>query len=420
MSPTLRRIAQDVRFRRISRRAFLTMLSGAGLAALLESCRPRAAIPTPTPTRTPRGPSTSASPSPTGTPSTTPSPQLTATATAGPPLPTGTGAPTRRPTSTPTPTATPFPPGPPTKLGLFVSRNDPEIFDLLGTGNVAVIKTLEYDPNFVTEIKHASPGTLIVARMHLPQLDLAKLADPAGAAKAFTDGLLSIATEPRRLKAIDAWEAYNEPVPADAAQMQRLAEFEAKRTELLAAVGVRSVIGNFGTGQPDLALWQHFRPALEAAIKNKGYLGLHEYSAPTMQFGTPQDPLKWGSDPNQEGWLTLRYRKVYHSYLEPNNLSLPLVITETGIDGMVGNRPGPSGKGWKDFGDYWSGLGMQGAAAGNYMQQLAWYDAQLQQDKYVLAAAIFAAAAPAGWESYEILDGVEPILRQYLSVHPAR
>ena len=56
------------------------------------------------------------------------------------------------------------------------------------------------------------------------------------------------------------------------------------------------------------------------------------------------------------------------------------------------------------------------------MEQLAWYDAQLQQDDYVLGAAIFAAAASPGWESYEILgeDKVEPFLKQYLSVHPPR
>jgi len=289
---------------------------------------------------------------------------------------------------------------------------------MLSTGNVAVIKTLEYDPNFVADIKKISPNTLLVARLHLPQLDLAKLTDPEGSAQEFAAQVLSIATEPRRLKSIDAWEGHNEPVPADAEQMQRLARFEARRTELLAAAGVRSVIGNFGTGQPDLPLWQHFRPALEAGRKHKAYLGLHEYSAPTMQFGTPQDPLGWGTDPAQEGWLTLRYRKVYRGYLEPNGLALPLLLTEAGIDGTVGNRPGPEGKGWRDFAEYWAELGMGGDAPGNYMEQLAWYDASLQQDKYVLGAAVFAAAASEGWDSYELLGDVEPFLRQYLSVHP--
>ena len=50
-------------------------------------------------------------------------------------------------------------PGRPSKLGLFVTRNDPRIFDLLRTGNVTLVKTLEYDPNFVAEIKSISPKT---------------------------------------------------------------------------------------------------------------------------------------------------------------------------------------------------------------------------------------------------------------------
>ncbi len=286
---------------------------------------------------------------------------------------------------------------------------------------MAVIKTLEYDSNYVADIKKASPKTLLIARIDLPQLDLASLTDPAAAARAFADKLLPIATEPRRKAAIDAWEAYNEPVAETPEHMERLARFEAERTRLLAEQGIRSVVGNFSTGTPPLELWPQFRPALEAAIRHGGYLGLHEYSAPTMQFGTPQDPLGWGIDPAQEGWLALRYRKVYRNYLAPNNLTLPLIITETGIDGAVTNRPGPSGQGWTDFRGYWDELGMGTDAAGNYMEQLAWYDACLRQDEYVSGAAIFAAAASPGFQTYEILDDeLFPFLKQYLSVHPAR
>ena len=68
------------------------------------------------------------------------------------------------PEPTPTPTATPFPPGPPSKLGVFIGYNHPQIFELLATGNVALVKTLEVDPNFVTEIKRLSPNTVLVAR----------------------------------------------------------------------------------------------------------------------------------------------------------------------------------------------------------------------------------------------------------------
>ena len=381
---------------RLSWRVFLAVAVSAVVLVVLAGCPARTPPPTPTPTRTPRdlGPTGTATLPPTATgaftsplstpePSETPTASALATPTASTPS-TATASP--EPTATPTPPATPFPPGPASKLGLFVSRNDPRIFDLLRTGNVAVVKTLEYDSNFVAEIKQVSPDTLVVARLDLPQIDLSTLTDPEGAARAFADKLLPIATDPGRLAAIDAWEAYNEPVASDGEQMARLARFEAERTRLLAAAGVRSVIGNFGTGQPDLALWPQFRPAIEAAIKYKGYLGLHEYSAPTMQYGSPQDPLGWGTDPAQTGWLTLRYRKVYREYLEPNKLTLPLILTEIGIDGLVGNRPGPEGKGWQDFGGYWDELGMGKDTPGNYTEQLAWYDAHCSRTRTCWAA----------------------------------
>jgi hypothetical protein len=397
----------------LTRRAFVVGMTG-GLAALLAGCRPRTPAPTPTPTRTPRPatPSATLTPEATATPAATLTPRPTDT----PALPTATFT----PAPTPTPTASPFPPGPQTRLGVFISRNDPKVFDLLRTGNVSLIKTLEYDPNFVADMKALSPQTLIIARLDLQQIDLGNLTDPKGEAAAFTQKVLSIMADPRRKAAIDGWEAFNEPVAVDADQMARLAEFEAERTRLLAAEGIRSVVGNFATGHPDLPLWPAFRPALEAVIEHNGWLGLHEYSAPTMQYGTPQDPLGWGTDPEQEGWLTLRYRKAYREYLQPNGLNVPLLLTEVGIDGMVANRPGPPGKGWRDFGDYWDQLGMGRDTPGNYMEQLAWYDAQLQQDEYVQGAAIFAAAASPGWETYEVLGEVEPFLLQYFSVHPTR
>jgi hypothetical protein len=295
------------------------------------------------------------------------------------------------------------------------------LFDLLRTGNVAVVKTLEYDPNFVTDIKRLSPSTLVVARydpLPLPDLDNW---NPSEAARQFVELLLPIATEPRRQAAIDAWESFNEPTPANTGQMARLAEFEAERTRLLAAAGIRSCVGNFSTGQPDLALWPAFYPALQAVQEHGGYLGLHEYSAPEMWFGSGPHQLQAGSSEGDEGWLTLRYRKVYRNLLQPAGLAVPLIITETGVDGQVGGRPGPHGKGWKDFAGYWVEQGLATTtAAGFYVEQLAWYDAEITKDDYVLGAAIYTLAGPSGWESFEIHGECADILRQYLSVHPQR
>ena len=321
------------------------------------------------------------------------------------------------------PTATPFPPGPASKLGVFVGRNDPQLFELLQTGNLALVKTLEYDPNFVTDIKQTDPDVFLVARYTpLPHPDFANW-DPIAEAQKFVQLLLPIATEPRRLAAIDCWESYNEPVVANETQMANLARFEAERVRLLAEAGVRSCVGNFGVGQPPLELWPAFFPALEAAKQYRGYLALHEYSAPYLWFGSGANQLNAQADEGDEGWLTLRYRKVYRTYLQPAGLAIPLVITEAGIDGLITNRPGPNqARGWKDFAPYWEAEGaVQSSAFGFYMEQLAWYDAELQKDDYVIGAAIFALAGPEGWFTYEIGGGPWfDIFKQYLSVHPPR
>ncbi|MCB0238435.1 MAG: hypothetical protein KDH08_07265, partial [Anaerolineae bacterium] len=378
--------------------------------------------PTPTPTRTPKATPTltaSATSTATATPAATATPSPAATETASVAQVPSTDTPV--PTPTPTPSATPFPPGPPSKLGLVVGYNHPQLFDLLATGNVAVVKTLEYDPNFVVEIKKVSPNTLIVSRYTpLPLPDLNNW-DPIAAARQFADLLLPIATEPRRLASIDCWEAYNEPTVTTVEQMASLAVFEAERTRLLAEAGVRSCVGNFGTGQPPLELWPAFFPALEAVKQYNGFLGLHEYSAPEMWFAAGANQLESGSDEGDEGWLTLRYRKVYRDILEPAGLAVPLVITETGVDGLVSGRPGPAGNGWKDFADYWRSQGLVSTLPeGFYVEQLAWYDSNLAQDDYVRGAAIYALAVPTGWGTYEILGLPADILKQYLAVHPPR
>jgi len=209
-------------------------------------------------------------------------------------------------------------------------------------------------------------------------------------------------------------------VPGDEGQMQKLAALEQERVRLLAERGERAAVGNFGTGHPSMELWPAFRPALEAAQANGGYLALHEYSAPTIWFQTNREPLDFRADASDEGWLALRYRKVYRQFLQPWGLELPLLITECGVDGLVTDRPGPPGQGWQDFADYWAELGMGRDTHGNYIEQLAWYDRQLQMDSYVKGAAIFAITAFQEWQSYQLLGDAAVILQQYLSVHPPR
>ncbi len=101
------------------------------------------------------------------------------TLTPTPPKATATPEP---PTPTPTPQATPFPPGPPSKLGLFVAWNHPQIFEVLSSQGATVVKTLELDRNFALQIKQTAPQVTLIGRIDLPQVQLADL-DPMAAAR---------------------------------------------------------------------------------------------------------------------------------------------------------------------------------------------------------------------------------------------
>ncbi|MEZ4675544.1 MAG: hypothetical protein R2932_15035 [Caldilineaceae bacterium] len=426
----------------LNRRRFLGGLLGGAAALVAGACGRDRATPTPTLRAT-------STPSPIARSSIMPSPTATgndvylplvhnkgdiavAAAPTVPPEPTATPTPaeptaTPPPPPTPTPIATRFPPGPPSKLGLVVMRNDPKIFDLLATQSIPVVCTLELDPGFLAQMKLTAPNTYIVARLpdNIDQIDLSNLNDPIGAARVYVEErLLPYAEDPRRQPYIEAWQGYNEPVAGNADEMKRLADFEAERTRLLAARGIRSVIGNFGAGQPTsdppFALWEHFLPAVQAAKENNGWLGLHEYSAPTIyHLSTRDNQGRYpGVSTNDTGWLTLRYRQVYNQILKPANLAIPLVFTELGVDGLIGGHPGPAdGKGWQHFQQYWAenGYGLWGPGA--YVEQLVWFDNAMRQDEYVLSGCIYAMAASAGWESYDILGPAAGVLEQYLSVH---
>ena len=244
--------------------------------------------------------------------------------------------------------------------------------------------------------------------------------DPFGEARAFVDQLMPIAGDERRRATFDGWIAFNEPVASNADEMKRLAEFDSERTRLLAEQGIRSVIGNFGTGQPPLELWEHYLPAVQTAKDTGGWLGLHEYSAPTIYYlSTRENQGRYpGVSPEDTGWLTLRYRQVYNQFLKPADLAIPLVFTELGVDGLVANRPGPpDARGWQDFQSFWAenGYGLWGPGA--YVEQLVWYDEAMRQDDYVIGGCIYGLGTSNQWLSYDIQGPAAAVLQQYLSVH---
>ena len=312
------------------------------------------------------------------------------------------------PPVTPTP-AWPEPlraPGP-SKLGLHVVRNDaPEIMEFVRRVRPAVVKAVD-DVGWLTEVKRVSPETVTIGRLAATHQDMN--GDPALAAQAFVAEQL---TRYQLNPGADYWEGWNEPDPGE--QMGWYAAFEAERVRLMAEHGLRAAVGGFASGVPEWSEFLAFLPAIEAARQHDGILSLHEYGAPTLDYlvGTPLPG--WPGDARR-GVLALRYRWWYEEILIPRGMVIPLVISETGIDGilMSGERPGPEGLGWRDFSDYWDAIGIGGGVEG-YIRQLGWYDSELRQDDYVIGFTVFTAGGGEGWSSYDV-NSILPQMAFYVA-----
>lgn len=290
----------------------------------------------------------------------------------------------------------------PTKLGPHVLREAPDLAEYLRT-KTAVVK-LAGNWGMGTQVPQ---GVLVVGRKHEARYDAqyqrATGKTPLEAAQQFVKGQLpTYQANPH----IEYWEGHNEPVWNTEEEMGWYAQFEAERMRLMTDLGLKCVIGNFATGAPPLALWPAFFPALEAAQEHHALLGLHEYSCPWLWWMTGGHQLNPDEDEADEGWTTLRYRKVYRQHLIPNRLgNVPLVITECGIDPLVNPKPPEAGFGgtWKQLGGFWARHDGEPDAADYYFRQLVWYDEELQKDDYVVGATVFTwGSYGPPWEGFDV------------------
>ena len=304
------------------------------------------------------------------------------------------------------PDYTPRPELGPSKLGIHVARpNSPAIMEFVRAARPAVVKGVD-DLGFLAEVKAASPATVTIGRLSVEPQDYG--GEPEAAAAALVAQQL-----PQLLQHpyVDYWEGWNEPDP-NLDRMDWYARFEAERVRQLAAHGLRAAVGGFSTGVPELDEFALFVPAIEAAQEHGGILTLHEYAAPDLTF-LYGDPLPGLPTYPDRGPLLFRYRWFYRDVLEPRGLVVPLVISEAGIDGILGNRPGPQGLGWQEFQEFWvaQGWGPDGQTA--FLNQLQWLDNEARQDDYLLGYALFTAGGGRAWETYE-LDRFLPRLAEYV------
>ncbi|MBS3052256.1 MAG: LysM peptidoglycan-binding domain-containing protein, partial [Candidatus Aenigmarchaeota archaeon] len=257
------------------------------------------------------------------------------------------------------------------KLGIQTQFQKHGVMEFIETTKPAVVRLMGgFDRT--AEIKQKSPCTFIVG-INWDTSFPDKNGDPSIKAQEWFDKN----HENIKNSFIDCWEGYNEFVPdRDKAEqeMRWFSQFEIKRMQLLESIGKKACIGTFSTGNPpEFNWWLYFKDAVDYATKNGHYLSLHEYDSPRMNTNFGSDGM---------GWTTGRYRRVYSMF----GFSLPLVITESGIDS--GGCPGTCG--WRSHTD-----------ANSYIEDLKWYDSVLKQDSYVIGAAIFH-YGQYGWESFEI------------------
>jgi hypothetical protein len=235
------------------------------------------------------------------------------------------------------------------------------------------------------QVKAESPKTTFVGRVYMeiqPDFNTPAL-DPIQASHEVCDKILPWAE--RMGTTYSFWQGVNEPIINSPDAMRRFAAFEAQRVRILNDHGFRAAVGSFSVGNPRLAYWQQFLAALDAADQYQGTLALHEYAWPTLDRSSP--------------WYALRHRKVYDGDPDrnwdgfPEHLkSLPLLITECGLDGLI--EQGSHPRGWRaTYGD----------DPNEYLRQLEWYSTQLLQDPYVAGAALYCLATPdPRWKSYDI------------------
>jgi hypothetical protein len=407
------------------------------LVWLLAACvdQPAAGVAPPQATANPvRGTETPAEPAPnaaaTSTPGLTPgaavflpiAPGGAATATPVPPSPLPivpeavdptAAAPTTAAGPSPTPYVSTIPdvsPRPelgPSKLGIHIARpNSPAILDFVRAARPAVVKAVD-DFGFLQEVKAVSPETVTIGRLSVDPQDYG--GEPEAAARALVERQLPVLLQHPW---VDYWEGWNEPDP-NLDRMDWYARFEAERVRQLASHGLRAAVGGFSTGVPEMDEIPLFLPAIEAAAAHGGILTLHEYAAPDITF-LYGDPLPGYPAYPDRGSLMFRYRWFYRDILEPRGLAIPLVISEAGIDGIIGNRPGPDGLGWQDFQSFWveQGWGPDGAQA--FLNQLIWVDNEARKDAYVIGYALFTAGGGRAWASYD-LNPFLPRLGEYIA-----
>jgi hypothetical protein len=234
---------------------------------------------------------------------------------------------------------------------------------------------------------NVQPGTLRVYRKWFPDSDLAYyMSTPDSGAGMAMEIIASMGgLQPHPNLYVQVWNEEGQRLGAGLEEVVRLHK---EAAVVLHAAGFKVLGYGFSTGNPERADWLYLQ---QHNYGDVDAIGLNEY---------------WGNQ-GFTIWNALRHRMV-HAWLEDHP---PFIITECGIDAVEG-----AAAGWKK-----SGLTGQ-----EYLAELDEYANLLDEDDYVLGAAIFIAGPLPDWHQFNIeeldltpLYGVPPLPQEDTINYPA-
>ena len=216
-----------------------------------------------------------------------------------------------------------------------------------------------------------------------------------------------------RMRLFDAWEGYNEI--GTGAEIDKLARFDAILARYFHDEGIKYACGGFAVGKPSLDEWPRYCEALmDEASSGRGarpdFLHVHEYWYPG---GDWEELLDTDGSVNAERMREatrgrmLHWRELYEQEGTPNEMRLPVIISECGWD-----------QAWPEQVGFRRSL----HSDEDYAKWLIWYDRELQKPlngvDYVVGAAIYTYGHESRWASFEIDQwqgrGVLDMLRTHL------
>jgi hypothetical protein len=303
---------------------------------------------------------------------------------------------------------------------------NPDIQEFVSRVHPRVVNAPD-DQAGLAQIKAVSPGTLTLSRINVRGQDewVDTVPDPVAAAHHYVEVNLD---QYRQNPAVDYWEGINEFNPQTPEHWAWFTQFEATRVCAMQAQGLRASVGEFSAGWPNTyEQMKLFLPALEAARRCGGIFTVHEYNGPTFQQGvrvnTPAIIPGAPALSVPAGSLSLRYRFWYEGLLKPRGLGdLPLVVTELAITSMETHegctKEGPCY--WKDYQEWWRQQGYGATGPEAYVNVLAWYDAEMRKDPYVIGATIFTTGEFRGgaWYGFDLFDVLIPLSQYEARLQP--